>query len=1233
MIENGLVIEKNPALNPAEDYYALRQQGITAIEELGSAAWTDYNAHDPGITTLEALCYALSEAGYRIGFDIADILTEKTGVIGFRQALFTARRILTNCALTTTDFRKILVDEDGVRNAWLICKKCPCELTLYAECKENGLFFAPLWRLDPPFENETNRQHEHPVNLYGFYDVLLELDEDPELGDLNDRKVLHNVNYALPSAGEVAPLTIEVRFPEWETDQPVLFARFSREEALLTSVQITRFSRDRVLAEPVTEASFVQGWRGVFFADYTLKFKANSTAVEETLMLHAASIRFFSPKESVKREVIIANLVSQVLADATTGGIAGKYQSKLQKIGKSVADARFLLHQNRNLAEDFCHVSAVRVQDVAVCADIEVAVEADLEWVLANVYSEIELYFNLPIRFYTLTEMAAAGYATDVIFDGPPLENGFIKDEELAASELRTVLHLSDIVNRLMDIPGVVAVRDVQITLYDEIGNPQLFPKPWSVAIPAGHLPRLYLEASRFLFYKNGLPFLPRMEEARAILAQLRGERTRPKIPVAANDYPVPTGRWSDLAEYFPVQHSFPETYGIGPNGLPARASATRQAQAKHLKAYLMPFEQLIGNLLSQLANVNALFSTDETLDRTYFGHHFDPVLMPSPIADLRSLYTPSVGLPNLTAASLQQLLEPREVFYDRRNRFLDHLMARFGEQFRDYALMLYANSDRVAFAPDKLILDKIRFLRFYPRISAARAKAFNYRDEAWVCDYRNQPGLLERVSRLLGMETIKSAFAVTVVADPNEYVASFELKNSVGTVLLTNDLPILGATGEEAEDVAWEMIGHVIANATDPARYVGGFLLEENGIAIAELAAGVLPAAIIAFVAPILAKERAYLVEHLLLRPKFPGDAVLPVCLTDDCSFCGEEDPYSFRLTFVLQGNLQPFSEDIDLRRFADNTIRKETPAHLLPKICWVGNAGAEPDPCAAIFGRIAAILQKNDAALSLDNACTCAAAVHTGFDAQFQTWFTGKELELHPPAIWRARLETLYTPVTKASFPCTLALPDAAWADIKEALLVHFADLATNGFQFDRFEKAWCAWLEANTGFDWPVLNDLLHRRVQALLERFLPRVGRSKAADACACANLLLGYFGNRFRAWIDDLIDADLTPTTIPANALETRVWDEFVKDLQQMCQFDLAFCLPKALLGNTLFMSALKDLFLNPYRDWIAVSWRLNLLLRLFSNLSSIYPVATLHDCDDGADDNPVRLNNTILGSM
>src|SRR5207253_1418660 len=140
--------------------------------------------------------------------------------------------------------------------------------------------------------------------------------------------------------------------------------------------------------------------------------------------------------------------------------------------------------------------------------------------------------------------------------------------------------------------------------------------------------PRLHLNLSRFLFQKNGLPFLPRIDEATDTLNQLRGDAERPKNPNADKDLRIPGGEFRKPEDYYPVQYSFPLVYGVGPSGLPSNASPARQAQAKDLKAYLMVCEQLLGNALTQLAHTADLFSLDPAVTRTYFVKAFNEALI-----------------------------------------------------------------------------------------------------------------------------------------------------------------------------------------------------------------------------------------------------------------------------------------------------------------------------------------------------------------------------------------------------------------------------------------------------------------------------------------------------------------------------------------------------------------------------------------------------------------------------
>src|SRR5882724_12463508 len=113
------LIKANPLL-PAEDYTALRKKGIDQIAALGSDIWTDYNFSDPGITILEAVVYAITDLAYRTGFDVKDLLAPATLTDDtWKQVFYTARQILHTSPVTIDDYRKLIIDVKGVRNAWV----------------------------------------------------------------------------------------------------------------------------------------------------------------------------------------------------------------------------------------------------------------------------------------------------------------------------------------------------------------------------------------------------------------------------------------------------------------------------------------------------------------------------------------------------------------------------------------------------------------------------------------------------------------------------------------------------------------------------------------------------------------------------------------------------------------------------------------------------------------------------------------------------------------------------------------------------------------------------------------------------------------------------------------------------------------------------------------------------------------------------------------------------------
>ena len=108
-------------LRESKDFSFLRERGIELVQQLAGDIWTDYNEHDPGVTILEQLCYALTDLGYRTDYHIQDILAPSPfETEPLSDTFYTGNRILPTRPISRVDYRKLLYDRlKGIRNIWL----------------------------------------------------------------------------------------------------------------------------------------------------------------------------------------------------------------------------------------------------------------------------------------------------------------------------------------------------------------------------------------------------------------------------------------------------------------------------------------------------------------------------------------------------------------------------------------------------------------------------------------------------------------------------------------------------------------------------------------------------------------------------------------------------------------------------------------------------------------------------------------------------------------------------------------------------------------------------------------------------------------------------------------------------------------------------------------------------------------------------------------------------------
>jgi hypothetical protein len=595
-------------------------------------------------------------------------------------------------------------------------------------------------------------------------------------------------------------------------------------------------------------------------------------------------------------------------------------------------EVRAVLHANRNLCEDFAEVSAVQTQLFLLCAEVELEPGADTVETHAALLLAVENYLAPDVPRYTREEMlrrpkADGSRRSDPeILEGPAPRNGFVDEDELAAAELRSTLRLSDVISEVMDVPGVRAVREIVIRPAD---MPEDTAEPkWEVRVEPGRRAHLDPAHSRLVLYKGGMP-LPVSPAALPRFEQLKAEHARRSAPQRSGERPIPLGRFRGAAAYESVQNHFPALYGVGEAALPWGAGVERQAQARQLQAWLLFFDQWLANDCAQLANLRRLFSLDPDLEHSYFSQ---------PVEALRPLYAPPPGeeTPEGLRNMLDGLAEERPAMLARRNRFLDHLMARFAERLQDYVAIQQALFGATASAA---VHAKCAYLAGLPELGAGRGLGFDYTRAT----EGNASGLEKRLAHLLGLGTLVHDIYQERDADGiDEFRFRVRRRFSAGVLLSsTRSWP----TAEEALQKMTEALaaaqrpgGYQRRQTTEGEYYFN--LLDAEGHTVARRiqyfpTAAARDAAIDELIALTSEhrSERLCVVENILLRPRpdTAADAFLPICADSD-------DPYSYRLHIVLPAEAGRF-RNMDFRRFAEGVIREETPAHLLPKICWVSN------------------------------------------------------------------------------------------------------------------------------------------------------------------------------------------------------------------------------------------------------------------------------------------------------
>lgn len=890
------------------DYTFLRETGIKYIQKVASESWTDHNAHDPGITILEALCYAITELGYRANHPIEDLLAnDGKPLIGKYQPFFPAEDILPNAPISIEDFRRIVIDQKGVRNCW-IEKAVENEQPIFWKAPEN--------KSGPESETEAETvphqwisydwSDENRILLRGLYEVLLEFDDDK----LNSFEVEQQFMFSVKDSQH--QLNTMVIFPHWEEADLLWEEPFFLPEVEVTKVDIVV---DRNDDENQTLVGFSLNVYFEILEGVVQRIPVKINAIGENDLT-----------SDLLQDMLIEQMTDQLLLQLTRW--IPDYLERIVQSKFTTDKVLKTLHQNRNLCEDFVKIRSARTQHIAVSAKIEVKPNTNVNELLGQIYDRFDEYLDPQIQSQGLEQLMDESSGMEEIFQGPLLENGFISDEEFENVQDRSVIYSSDLISLIMGIDGVVGVRDLSFSNFigHQIINGDV--TDHLVLDTSLYKPRFSAQYSKVSFLDEDV----QVESAKKHFHDLRSERR--KRLVANGDVSVFLGESKEVQQYNTVQQDFPKTYHIGAEGISDSASDLRKSQVKQLKGYLLVFDQLLADYLSQLARVKDLFSLDPNQDQTYFSQPLYDVPHVSNLltgfvqglsneADVEETWEAFKNDPdNEYITLLKSLVENESTFVRRRNSVLDHLLARFGEDFSDLEqLMLLHNQDDM----HTLISDKLDFLNHCPVLSRDRSTAFDYkkRDQNGypdVWENENISGFEKRIYAKLGLENYQkrhfySRKLIDKYVDVYQEIDTdnideyrFRLKNEQSEILLSStqhflEVDMLHDELDRAIRSGFFSYNYRCECAQDGRFYFN--LLDCTGDIVGRRIeyfdtpeeVHVEIEKTIDFIRSHFARERLYVVEHLLLRPKI-NEVISSNSLLERVSYFDRERiDFSFRL------------------------------------------------------------------------------------------------------------------------------------------------------------------------------------------------------------------------------------------------------------------------------------------------------------------------------------------------
>ncbi len=616
-----------------------------------------------------------------------------------------------------------------------------------------------------------------------------------------------------------------------------------------------------------------------------------------------------------------------------------------------------VFQQNRNLGED---IYRIRIERSSACF-LKGVIETKGTRASADIYADVffqvarKISSNVRVKRY---EALALQDSLDSIFTGPLTHHGYIDSEGL--NESHPGKALDELTGIISAIDGVKKVYHLELVNADglTLDGDALMEQSFFLKFPQQLEQQSWLKIdfnpgkttdARDVIKGRDENLVQLMDETRRALQKLEFEYRafRNNKTDTAQFVVLPQGRQKHAADYYSIQHHFPNIYGINSAGMPASETPARKQAAKQLKAYLYPFEQLLANMLALLQHWQQLFSLGEVPNHSYFAQYLDNHAIPNFTALYKDADTSLTTIENI-----QGRYDPA---FERKSRALDTLLALYGEEFSQEALLhfnYYHQEQPHYWAID----NKIRMLLHLADISQNRGGAFDTGQVHWQSS--NISSLHKKINILLGIQQLDSLVALgESFAQHNIQLLGDELLCKRGEPPASGVSGVPQLTDKEQQKIRrWSYTPANKALSLSPAMIREGTNINAYCLDSSEQATRVYffsrPKQLWTLLKEFPERKQArdyvhkfkkiitdvntisegfYLLEHLLLRPRTaPKDERVEDYVRPGDAF------YHCRLSFIFPKWTARFANPA-FRQFAEKTIANFLPAHLFPQVYWL--------------------------------------------------------------------------------------------------------------------------------------------------------------------------------------------------------------------------------------------------------------------------------------------------------